>query len=199
MNDNRMPAGASAAGLKVGGRFASVGGTRPAAGSLTRPSAQGTFLYPPVTFTSREEYVDFWQSVDVPDQALDRLVRAREKWRVPMVQAGRERLVAEWEAQPRIRRMAKRNPGFYADERNARATATGPENQYPPLPGELARPIAVAHQLWSKTHLVPGLTKEQIATVTVPVPGDPNTTVGEIVTNWQTDQWAPTALGSTAV
>lgn len=194
MTINRVPAGVSSGGVGIGGRFAPTGGTRPPAGSLRSTSVSGSFVYPPVSFSSRSDYVRFWTTADVSDTTLTNLVRARDRWRDEMVQAARNRLVAEWEAQPRIRRMARRNPTFYNSERMARANARGPENQHPPLPRELARPVAIAHQLWSRTSLVPGLTRDDIGSVEVPVPGDPSTTVREIVEAWRTEEWAPSAL-----
>lgn len=193
MTINRLPGGATRAGVNAGGQFAPAMGTRPSAGSLATDTA-GSFLYPPVGFSSKAEYLRFWRETPISDTVLDRLVRAREKWRLPVIQAGRDRLVAEWEAQPRIRRMARRNPAFYADERNARATARGPENQHPPLPGEFARPVAIAHQIWTRTALVPGMTRAEISDEHVTIPGGEQMTVHDVVQQWQTEQWAHTVF-----
>lgn len=198
MSTNRVPAGATAGGVGIGGQFARSSGRRPVSGNLTTMPQNGSFLYPPASFASKGEYVEFWKNASVSDTILTKLVKAREKWRVPQVKAARDRLVSEWESQKRIRRMAKKDPGFYAVERAARENASGPEKRFPPLSGELARPIAVAHQIWSKTHLVPGMTQQDVHDVTVAVPGDPNVTVEEIVTDWRTDEWAGFVLGSSA-
>ncbi len=195
MSISRFPGGATRAGANVGGQFAPVSGTRPPEGSLATATA-GSFLYPPVSFASKAQYVAFWREEPIADTLLDRVMRAREKWRLPVIQAEREQLVARWEAQPRIKRMARRDPGFYADERNARATARGPEERNPPLPGELARPVAIAHQMWTRTALVPGMSRADIAGEIVPVPGDPNMTVQGIVETWRTEEWAGTAFGA---
>lgn len=194
MTFNRIPVGVTSGGVGIGGRFAPTGGTRPPVGSLRSTNVHGSFLYPPVSFSSRSAYVQFWTTAEVSDATLTNLVKARDRWRDEMVQAARDRLVAEWEAQPRIRRMAKRNPTFYNSERMARANARGPETQFPPLPRELARPVAIAHQLWSRTSLVSGLTRDEMGSVAVPVPGDPDATVREIVDAWRTEEWAHSAL-----
>ena len=197
MTINRFPGGATRAGSSIGGQFAPVLGTRPAAGSLPAGPATGSFLYPPVGFASKAEYTAFWRETPVSDTVLDRLVRAREKWRLPVVQAERDRLVSQWEAQPRIRRMARRDPWFYADERNARATARGPEERNPALSGELARPVAIAHQIWTRTALVPSLSRADIEDEPCPIPGEPNMTVRQLVEEWRTEEWAGTVFGST--
>lgn len=197
MTINRFPVGATRAGSSIGGQFAPIRGTRPAAGSLPAGPATGSFLYPPVGFVSKAEYMAFWRETPVSDTVLDRLVRAREKWRLPVVQSERDRLVSQWEAQPRIRRMARRDPWFYEDERNARATARGPEDRNPPLSGELARPVAIAHQIWMRTALVSSMSRADIADESCPIPGEPNMTVRRLVEEWQTEEWADMVFGST--
>ena len=47
----------------------------------------GSFLYPPVSFSSRSAYVQFWTTADVSDATLTNLVKARDRWRDEMVQA----------------------------------------------------------------------------------------------------------------
>jgi hypothetical protein len=181
-------------GVPEGGQFARKTNTPPE-GLLTE-SATGSFAFPPRTFASVEEYIEFFEAAPISDRILSNADHAYRQWRQDGIDEEVRAAYHVYGNDPKILAAADKN--IITSDRHARqfvaevraeAEARRPIQFIEP---HLLRNVLRAHQMWFFSATAPGDSGQDAVRGHRLLGGQ--WTVQEIVDGSSTQEWASRAL-----
>ena len=181
-------------GSPRGGQFAGRANTPPE-GALAE-SATGTFAFPPRSFGSVEEYIEFFETVPISDRVLSNARHAYRKWRQDTINRKVNEAYAIYGNDPQVVAEARKHPlvseqkaELFVMAERAKAAAEIPDETIDP---NNMRSILRAHQLWYYRRTVADGTAE--AEIVSSRMAGLTSTVQSIVDEWRTPEWAFRAM-----
>ncbi len=186
----RLPGGAP-----EGGRFASRANSAPSEGLLTE-SATGSFAFPPRSFGSAQELIDFFESAPISDRILSNADHAYRKWREDQINEEVRAAYDVYGNDPKIVAGARENP--INSEREARIFVNKVRRE-----ADAKRPVRVidqhrlrnvlrAHQIWAYSGTLP--TEDEEREVLEYKTQGSDFTIVQVVESNSTREWLERAL-----
>ena len=181
-------------GVPEGGQFTRKANTPPE-GLLTE-SATGSFAFPPRSFETIDEFIEFFESAPISDRILSNTDHAYRQWRDDAITAEVREAYRIYGNDPKVLKAVDKN--LFLSEQNARefvANARADAEAKRPLkfidPHRL-RNVLRAHQLWFYSAAAPG--EGAADSVLAHHPLGSEWSVSQIVEGNSTPEWASRAM-----